>query len=118
MRVLTISSNNQSSEIKLEWLLDEWGSCTKHLIHIRDNLINKTYDFGACAGYGLRKVHKFFGDLSIDKAELGFQHPHIMLYDLLRTEDRGFRLRVQDSSEDSDTSISFDQDYIIEEMRQ
>ena len=64
------------------------------------------------------KVHRFFGDRSICKVELGFQHPHVMLYDLLRCEDGGFRIRVQDASEDSETSISFDQGYLIEGLRQ
>ena len=59
----------------------------EHQIELTTAGGRRTYHFGACAVYGLRKCVQFFRDSSKCEAGLGFQHDgRIKQYDFARTE--------------------------------
>ena len=60
--------------------------------------VEMEFKFGKCARFGLRKVHRFFGDSTIPKCGLGFQNPQVITYDLRRDRSGSTSLSVEDST--------------------
>ena len=98
MKLFEAKSKDGATAVRFEWRMDEWGSTHDHRIVARTPQIDEEFRFGACARFGLRRVHRFFGDASITECGLGFQNPQIITYDLKRDESGSISLTVEDSN--------------------
>src|ERR1700744_939114 len=47
---------------------------------------SRTFEFGGCANYGLRKLTRFVNDPTQIAAGLGFRHPDIRYLDIFRAD--------------------------------
>lgn len=97
MKVLEITSKDGANVVRFEWRMNKWGSTYDHRIIARAPQIEEEFKFGGCARFGLRKVHRFFGDAKVRESGHGFQNPQIMTYDLKRNESGFISLTVEDS---------------------
>jgi hypothetical protein len=84
-----------SIEMLFEWLDFDGDDCFKDF-HV--NVVNETntqrFDFGPCAIHGLRKVCKFFKEITETTVSGGFRYPDVRSYDVQRIDD-GYRVVIR-----------------------
>ena len=110
MKLLETISKDGETAVRFEWRMDKWSSINDHRIIVRAPQINEEFKFGPCARFGLRRVHRFFGDASISDCGLGFQNPQIITYDLKRDESGSISLTVEDSNRSEPVRIDLGRD--------
>jgi hypothetical protein len=89
-----IRLKSDGAEIFFEWLGFDGDDCFDdfHII-VTENGKKHRFDYGPCVVNGVRKMKRFFGDVSQNTVGGGFRHPDIRHYDLHRSGD-SYRLVI------------------------
>lgn len=83
------------TEMRFEWLDFDGDDCFKDFhITVTSGTDTRRFAFGPCAVHGLRKLCKFFKDVTEATVSGGFRHPDVRCYDLHRSDD-GYHLVVR-----------------------
>ncbi len=118
MKLLEAISKDGATAVRFEWRMDEWGSTHDHRIVAKTPQIEEEFRFGGCARFGLRRVHRFFGDVTIAECALGFRNPQIITYDLKRDETGAISLTVEDSNRSEPVGIDLGCDLATREWKE
>jgi hypothetical protein len=118
MKLVEARSKDGETILRFEWSMDEWGSIHDHRIIARSPYLNEEFRFGECARFGLRKVHRFFGDASIADCGLGFRNPQIITYDLNRNSTGSISLTVEDANRREPISVDLGCDIETREWKE
>jgi hypothetical protein len=74
-----------STEMQFEWRDFEGDDCFKDFhINVASDNESRPFDFGPCAVHGLRKLCKFFTDVTDTTVSGGFRYPYARYYDVQR----------------------------------
>jgi hypothetical protein len=91
----SIQLKDSKMNIRFEWSDYDGDDCFNNFqVLVAEGKQSEMFDFGACAIFGLRKLSKFFSDLSQETAGLGFRNPDIRYCDVFRN-GKDYRLVIQ-----------------------
>ena len=91
----SIHLKDSLTDVRFEWSDFDGDDCFQSFqISVDEGNQSQKFDFGACANAGLRKLSKFFSDISQETTGLGFRNPDIRYCDLFRNGNV-YRLVIQ-----------------------
>ena len=94
-RAAHIKVTSGGSEARFDWGGFDGDDCFSdfHVTVLAEGN-SRRFDFGPCAGFGLRKLSRFFRDTTQAEAGLGFRYPDIRYCDIHRLGDE-YRLVIR-----------------------